>query len=789
MEDGDQRDAPPERERRPNEARGSAPPALPRALAALKQAGAALAEAGAALAAGVAVAASRGWARLGAIGRRNERILQAPRGDLFDDDPSVKARPEPPIGSSGENRPTTPPLAAERPAPMPSEPPVTAPKGKRLSAPPRRVSKRAPKRAAPGVFIRELMIDLGWLAGSLALTGIAGALFVAFVLIAPRAPDSADLWAANRQTSIVILDRNGEEVAARGARYGERVAVADLPPYLVNAFLATEDRRFYEHRGVDLRGTARAFMTNLKHGGVVEGGSTITQQLARNLFLSLEQTYVRKAREALLALWLEGRYSKDEILSLYLNRIYLGAGAYGIESASKTYFGKSARDVSLSEAVMLAGLPKAPSSLAPTQNPFGAQKRADDVLQNLVETGAITDFEAREAKKHPPVIAGGNGDVDLGWFFDYIAAKARDMSGGRTGDLIVTTTLDAKMQRAAQAAIASVIGTEAKLAGASQAALIAYDANGALRAMVGGVSYVESQFNRATQARRQPGSAFKPFVYIAALEAGLTPQSSFVDQPIKIDNWEPQNYTPGYQGRMRLTEAVAKSVNTIAVQASEYAGRARVIEAAHRMGVQSAISELPSIALGGMNLTLEELTGAYIPLARGGTRVEPYAIQRIEDQNLQVIYQHRDEEPVQVLTPDVAADITHLLYQVMSSGTGAGASLGGRVSAGKTGTTNDWRDAWFVGYTAQIVAGVWVGNDAWTPMDHVTGGTLPAAIWKNFMLAAHQNLPRKPLEGAFPAPLYADERELLTFYSEVARDLRDVRNDGRERRGRRFWRN
>ena len=579
MEDGDQRDAPPERERRPNEARGSAPPALPRALAALKQAGAALAEAGAALAAGVAVAASRGWARLGAIGRRNERILQAPRGDLFDDDPSVKARPEPPIGSSGENRPTTPPLAAERPAPMPSEPPVTAPKGKRLSAPPRRVSKRAPKRAAPGVFIRELMIDLGWLAGSLALTGIAGALFVAFVLIAPRAPDSADLWAANRQTSIVILDRNGEEVAARGARYGERVAVADLPPYLVNAFLATEDRRFYEHRGVDLRGTARAFMTNLKHGGVVEGGSTITQQLARNLFLSLEQTYVRKAREALLALWLEGRYSKDEILSLYLNRIYLGAGAYGIESASKTYFGKSARDVSLSEAVMLAGLPKAPSSLAPTQNPFGAQKRADDVLQNLVETGAITDFEAREAKKHPPVIAGGNGDVDLGWFFDYIAAKARDMSGGRTGDLIVTTTLDAKMQRAAQAAIASVIGTEAKLAGASQAALIAYDANGALRAMVGGVSYVESQFNRATQARRQPGSAFKPFVYIAALEAGLTPQSSFVDQPIKIDNWEPQNYTPGYQGRMRLTEAVAKSVNTIAVQASEYAGRARVIEA------------------------------------------------------------------------------------------------------------------------------------------------------------------------------------------------------------------
>ncbi|MEE2690697.1 MAG: PBP1A family penicillin-binding protein [Pseudomonadota bacterium] len=759
-----------------------------RALALLKQAGAALAEAARVIAAEARDTARDVWSRLASrtralrLGAAAQKQPAEPRGDLFDDAPAA-----PPVEGAAENRGKEPLLAAERSAPMPADPPITAPKGPRLAAPRPPRPKRA-RRKPPGPMVRELMVDIGWLAGSLSLTAIAGGLFVAFVLVAPRVPAGADLWAANRQTSIVILDRNGDEIAARGSRYGERVAVSDLPPYLVKAFIATEDRRFYEHRGVDLRGTARAFMTNLKHGGVVEGGSTITQQLARNLFLSLEQTYVRKAREALLALWLEGRYSKDEILSLYLNRIYLGAGAYGVEAAAKTYFGKSARDVSLSEAVMLAGLPKAPSSLAPTQNPFGAQKRAGDVLDNLVETGAITEFDAREARKHPPVIAAGEGDVGLGYFFDYIAAKARDMAGGRRGDLIVTTTLDARMQRDAQAAVASVISTETKLAGAEQAALVAYDVNGALRAMVGGVSYVESQFNRATQARRQPGSAFKPFVYIAALEAGLTPQSAFVDQPINIDGWEPKNYGEGYQGRMRLTEAVAKSVNTIAVQASEFAGRDKVVEAAHRMGIQSNIQPVPSIALGGANMTLEELTGAYIPLARGGTRVEPYAIQRIEDQNLQVIYQHRDEEPVQVLSRQTATDINYLLFQVMNSGTGAGASLGGRVSAGKTGTTNDWRDAWFVGYTAQIVAGVWVGNDAYTPMNHVTGGTLPARIWKNFMLAAHQNLPRKPIEGAVPAPLYADEREMLSFYSEIARDLRDVRNDGRERRGRKFWR-
>ncbi len=634
------------------------------------------------------------------------------------------------------------------------------------------------------LFIESLSV-----LSSLVFAGTAAGLFVLFVLLAPRVDGGADLWAVNRLPSIVILDRNGDELAARGARYGQAVAVSDLPPYLVKAILSTEDRRFYEHRGVDIRGTIRAFFVNLRSGEVVEGGSTITQQLARNLFLSMEQTYTRKIKEALVAIWLEGRYTKDQILSLYLNRIYLGAGAYGIESAARTYFGKSAREVTLAEAVMLAGLPKAPSTLAPTLNPFGAQNRANEVLSNLLDTGAVTEFEAREARAHPPVISGGNGDTEIGYVFDYVAAEARKIAGDRQslmmGDLIVATTIDPKMQAAAEAAVKEVIGVESKLAGAEQAALVAYDVSGAMRAMVGGRSYVESQFNRATQAKRQPGSAFKPFVYVAALEAGLTPQSIFVDQPLDINGWQPTNYSGGYEGRMRLSDAVAKSVNTIAVQVTEYVGRDKVAEAAHRLGIRSDVPIVPSIALGGASLSLEELTGAYLPLANGGMGVRPYLIERIEDQNYEVVYQRRSAAPERVMSPEVSESMNHFLFQVINAGTGGGAGLGQRVAVGKTGTTNDWRDAWFIGYTAQLAAGVWVGNDAFTPMDKVTGGTLPAQIWKRFMIAAHQDMPLRGIRGAYPAPTYGDEDALISFYTEVLRGLQDVRRDG-DPRARRF---
>ena len=395
------------------------------------------------------------------------------------------------------------------------------------------------RMASPQAFAwRDLWGSFAGAASSLAFLGAIAGLWVAFLIIAPRVPVDADLWNVNRQSAIIVLDRNGEEIAARGARYGEAVEPEELPPYFIQAILSTEDRRFYQHRGVDLRGTMRAAMANARSGGVVEGGSTITQQLARNLFLSFEQTYIRKAKEALLALWLEGRYSKDEIFSLYINRIYLGAGSYGVESAALTYFGKSIRDVTLAEAAMIAGLPKAPSTYAPTQNPKGAERRAAVVIDNLLETGFITPFEAREATQNPARVTSANADSDLGYFFDYAAAKAKKIVGPHAGaDLIVTTTIDQKLQRDAEAAVAAAISVDNRLKGAEQAALVAYDASGALRAMVGGRSYKESQFNRAVQAKRQPGSAFKPFVYVAALESGLKPSSRFIDQPINYDGW------------------------------------------------------------------------------------------------------------------------------------------------------------------------------------------------------------------------------------------------------------
>ncbi len=651
--------------------------------------------------------------------------------------------------------------------------------------PPRHPGGGSRNPGGGGPILARMASEIGLVVGSLAMAGLCVALFLSFVTLAPRVPNGTDLWQVNRESAVTILDRNGAELSVRGSRYGEAVAVADLPPYLVKAFLATEDRRFYEHGGVDIRGTFRALFANLRHGGVREGGSTITQQLARNLFLTTEQTYTRKAREALLALWLEGHYTKDEILSLYLNRIYLGAGAYGIEAAAKTYFSKSARDVTLSEAVMLAGLPKAPARLAPTLNPGGAQNRANEVLDNLQETGAITAFEAREAKKNPPVIASGKDGADLGYFLDYITALARDIAGDRPGDLIITTTLDRRLQREAESAVAAGLDDSARKLGAEQGALVAYETNGALRAMVGGRSYLESQFNRAVQAERQPGSSFKPFVFAAGFEAGLTPKSAFIDQPIKIGDWEPQNYKEGYLGRIRLTQAAAQSVNTVAVQVTEFAGRKKVVEMAHRLGVKSDLMAVPSIALGAVNVNLNELTGAYLPFATGGLKPQLYAIERIEGQNLEVIYQHTAPAPRRVLTEQISEYVTHLLYQVIYSGTGKSASLGQRLAAGKTGTTNDWRDALFVGYTAQLVTGVWVGNDAFTSMNKVTGGTIPARIWKQFMLAAHQDLPRLPLKGAYPAASYADESALIGFYQDVERGFRDVRRDGNERRG---WR-
>jgi len=707
------------------------------------------------------------------------------------DEPTGPTEKPGPAPAAASNSPAEPPIVARRLGGASKEAlarPTAAERAKeRHKLKPPRVERSGRESGDQSGMKRPLLAELAGLFVSLFFLGGVAGLWTLFLVIAPWPEDGADLWAVNRTPAIVIEDRNGAELAARGARYGERVAVNELPPYLVKAFLATEDRRFYEHRGVDIRGTARALVNNLKSSGRVEGGSTITQQLVKNLFLSPEQTYIRKAKEAMLALWLEGRYSKDEILSLYLNRIYFGAGAYGVESAAKTYFDKSARDVTLSEAALLAGLPQAPSTLAPTQNPIGAQERAFEVIDNLRETGDITEFDAREARRAPPVISSGGDDRDIGWFFDYVAEKARGLAGpDAPHDIVIKTTLDRKLQRDAEAAVKSVLDVDAKVAGALEAAMIAYDNDGAVRAMVGGRSYIESQFNRATQAKRQPGSAFKPIVYATAFENGVTPSSRFVDQPIDIAGWKPTNYDNSYRGAMRVTEAVAKSINTIAVQVSEQVGRPKVVEMARRLGISSEIPEKEAgIALGGFSATLEELTAAYIPFADGGEGVIPYAVTEIADGRGNVLYKRPTPKPMRIMEPAVAKDVTHVLYQVMTTGTGRGANLGNRQSAGKTGTTNDWRDAWFIGYTAQMTAGVWVGNDGYQPMDKITGGTIPAKIWKNFMLAAHSDLPKRPLDGAYPAVTYAEEGLLLSFYRDVEAAFRRVRRDGDEDRGRR----
>ena len=620
---------------------------------------------------------------------------------------------------------------------------------------------------------------------TLGFTGAIALLFYTFVTIAPQVPPGTDLWNKNRQTSIVLLDRNEAEMMSRGARYGEAVSVDELPDYLVAAFLATEDRRFYQHFGVDLRGTLRAAFTNYREGRVVEGGSTITQQLAKNLFLKPDRTYKRKLREALLALWLEGRYEKDELLSLYLNRIYLGAGAYGVEAAARTYFDKSARDVSLAEAAMLAGLPKAPSSLAPTQNLDGAAARSLEVVNNLLDIKAITPFQAREATLNPAVLAANEISPELGYVFDYVASQANKLVGAHDGDLIISTTLDPKMQIDAQAALRAALTPDAITRRAEQAALISYDRDGAIRALAGGRDYRDSQFNRAVQAKRQTGSAFKPFVYIAALEAGLTPQSRFVDQPIDIDGWEPSNYSGEFTGPMALTQAMAKSINTVAVQVSEQIGRDKVIDVAKRMGITSDLNPHPSIALGATDLTLQELTAAYIPMARQGTSVRPHIIDSIRDETGQVLYQYAPEQSTRIFSKEVGADLNHLLYQVMLTGTGRRATLGNRIAMGKTGTTNDWRDAWFIGYTGQLITGVWVGNDKNNGMDKITGGSIPAEIWSTYMTAAHQGLPLVELAGAYPAVTITNEPVLLDFYADVNRGFSRIARERTRRTNRR----
>ncbi len=557
-------------------------------------------------------------------------------------------------------------------------------------------------------------------------------------------PDLEKLETHARRPGITLLATDGSVLASYGELYGGTVRFDDLPPYLVQAVVATEDRRFFDHPGFDPIGVLRAAFANLRAGAIRQGGSTVTQQLAKNLFLTQARTLRRKVQEVLLALWLEARFTKQQIFTLYINRVYLGAGTYGAEAAARRYFGKSVRDVNLYEAAMLAGLLKAPSRLAPTRNPRAARRRTILVLDNMVKDGFLSADDAGRAVRGgagPAPAVGGNS---VRYFADWVLERAAGYVGHSDWDLVVVTTLDARLQRLAAGRLAALLKRSGPRAGVSQGAIVALSPSGAIRAMVGGRDYRKSQFNRATQALRQPGSAFKLFVYLAGLEAGMSPDDTISDTPLRIGGWRPRNYDGRYRGDITLRQALAQSINTVAVRISERAGRSRVIDAARRLGITTRLRSHPSLALGAGEVTLLGLTAAYGVLPNGGFAVWPHGISEIRDRQGRVLYRRAGSGAGQVIAPVHVRQLTGMLREVIASGTGRGAALG-RPAAGKTGTSQEFRDAWFIGFTAGLVTGVWLGNDDARPMKRVTGGGLPARLWRNFMRAALRGVPPQPL--------------------------------------------
>jgi len=591
---------------------------------------------------------------------------------------------------------------------------------------------------------------------------IYGTLFVAVVLglLSLTLPDIDDLNKFSKAPSILVKAENGKIIGSFGDIYGDYVPFDQLPTSLVDAVMATEDRNFYHHFGIDPLGLARATFANIRARHVVQGGSTITQQVAKNVFLTPERSLVRKLKEMLLAFKLERRFTKQDIMSIYLNRVYLGAGNYGVDAASRRYFGKSARDLELPESAILAGLLKAPSRFAPTSNPALSKKRAEQVLLNMEDAKYLTRKQTQRALDDlAQAMNGKQRDSQSSMYFaDWIADQVPEYIGNVQDDLIVTTTLDPDMQALGDKAIAEVMDKEGEKANASQAALMAMSPDGAVRVMIGGRSYGMSQFNRAVQSQRQPGSSFKLFVYLAGLEAGLTPSTLLEDEPITIPipggSWTPKNYTGKYSGPITAKEAVTESINTVAVRVAQEVGVENVINVARRLGINSDLDPVPSIALGSTEVSLLEMTTAYGHLAANGAIVYPYGILQIDTTGGKTIYQRSGSRNGRVLSSSVVGMMNEMLMSVVTSGTGRRAQIG-RPVAGKTGTTSDYKDAWFIGFTPDLVAGVWVGNDNNDPMKKVTGGGLPAGIWHNFMQAATASMPVRgiPTDGTDDAPL------------------------------------
>ena len=607
-------------------------------------------------------------------------------------------------------------------------------------------------RSGPARVRTPLQRVLYW-GGVLAVWGVI--FLVAFFAVFARGlPDTSSLYEIDRQPSFTYLDRNGALIAVRGTQHAPPADLDALPDYVPAAFIAIEDQRFRWHPGFDPVGMVRAMVANMRAGRVVQGGSTITQQLAKNLFLTPDQTLRRKAQELMLAVWLELKFSKDEILALYLNRVYFGAGAYGIEAASQRYFDKAAKDLTVGEAALLAGLLKAPSRYSPVSESSRAAGRATVVLDEMAESGVITADQRAAAVLEPVRVSRTLATQHAQYFVDWLDSEVRGLIGAEpTEDLIIETTLDLTLQTSAERAVRRILDRDASK-GVQQAALVAVDGDGRVRAMIGGASYADSQFNRAVDARRQAGSAFKPFVYLTALEAGYTPETPVVDEPIRIGSWSPRNYSGGFNGRMTLATAVSQSTNTVAVQLADTIGRDQVARTARRLGIESPVGLEPAMALGAVEVSPLEMAQAYAPFSNGGKRVQAYGITRIRTPQGRVIYQRgaRDTAAVQAISNPPLYYMNQMLRGVVTDGTARSVAISGRDLAGKTGTTSDYKDAWFVGYTGGFVTAVWVGKDDNTAMRGVTGGAAPAAIWKGFMEAALPRLSAPRIPDGPPMP-------------------------------------
>jgi penicillin-binding protein 1A len=591
--------------------------------------------------------------------------------------------------------------------------------------------KKIPKqrRKSPWGEIRVTLIALIWL--TLLATG-----FIAYV--AHDLPDSDSLTGPKSAPAITLLARDGSTLARFGTHWGEFVAVHEISPLLTQAVVAIEDRRFYEHGGMDAMGVLRALWRNITSGRLREGGSTITQQLAKIAFLTPAKSLERKVQELFLAFRLEREFTKDEILTLYLNRVYLGAGSYGVDAAAKRYFGKSARHVNLAEAAVLAGLLKAPSRLSPARDLAAAQRRAALVLDSMVAAGFITEADAARAKSTPArLIKQKKPSGAARYFNDWVREQVPAYAGRKAPALTVHTTLDPAMQRAAEEAVARGL-KDASNRAVGEGALVALAPDGAVLAMVGGRDYGKSQFNRASQALRQPGSAFKTIVYLAGMEAGLTPDDVFEDAPIEIAGWAPRNYNGTYQGPVSLRDAFAASINSVAVRVGQKAGINSVANLAHRLGIQSDLPRDASLSLGSGDLSLIELTAAYAPLFGNGTLALPHGIREVRNRGGEILYARSGSGAGRVIEPQTATAMRELLAAVITGGTGRGAALPPELGPayGKTGTSQNFRDAWFVGFAGDVVVGVWLGNDDGKPMRGVTGGGAAAAIWRDFMTHA-----------------------------------------------------